>query len=117
VVQLLSRVAERERLIAELRDENARLKGLNGRPRIKPSGMEPAGEPKPRGERRKRGRRGKITPRVAVEDRVIKAQVPPGSRFKGYESYVVHDVVLRAEVVRYRRERWLTPEGTTTLRR
>ena len=47
VVQLLSKVAEQERLIAELRDENARLKGLNGRPRIKPSGMEPASEPKP----------------------------------------------------------------------
>ena len=30
VVQLLSKVAEQERLIAELREENARLKGLNG---------------------------------------------------------------------------------------
>jgi hypothetical protein len=39
VVQLLNRVAEQERLITELRDENARLKGLNCRPRIKPSGM------------------------------------------------------------------------------
>jgi hypothetical protein len=29
VVQLLSKVAEQERLIAELREENARLKGLN----------------------------------------------------------------------------------------
>jgi hypothetical protein len=54
VVQLLSKVAEQDRLITELRQENARLKGLNGRPRIKPSGMEPAGEPKPPGKRRKR---------------------------------------------------------------
>jgi hypothetical protein len=109
------KVAEQERLIAELREENARLKGLNGRPRIKPSGMEPASEPKPPGKRGKRRRRGKITPRVAILDRVIKAQVPLGSRFKGYESYVVHDIVLRAEVARYRRERWITPDGTTVL--
>jgi hypothetical protein len=42
VMQLLSKSADQDRLIAELREENARLKGLNGRPRIKPSGI---GEP------------------------------------------------------------------------
>jgi Transposase IS66 family len=115
VAQLLSKVAEQERLIAGLREENARLKGLNGRPRIKPSGMENAGEAKLPGKRGKRHRRGKIVPRVAIQDRVIKARVPPGSRFKGYESYVVQDVVLRAEVVRYRRERWITPDGIAVL--
>ena len=72
VVQLLSKVAEQERLIAELREENARLKGLNGRPRIKPSGMEDASERKLPGKRGKRRRRGKIVPRVGIEDRVIK---------------------------------------------
>ncbi|MFI4959584.1 MAG: hypothetical protein ACHP7C_10570 [Lysobacterales bacterium] len=86
VVQLLSKVAEQERLIAELREENARLKGLNGRPRIKPSGMEDASLPKRSSQRVKHRRRGKIVPRVAIEDRVIEAQVPPGSRFKGYET-------------------------------
>ena len=115
VVQLLSKVAEQERLIAELREENARLKGLNGRPRIKPSGMEDASEPKRSAKRGKHRRRGKIVPRVAIEDRVIKAQVPPGSRFKGYESFVVQDIVLRAEAIRYRRERWVTPDGTIVL--
>ena len=115
VVQLLSKVAEQERLIAELREENARLKGLNGRPRIKPSGMEDASLPKRPGQRGKRRRRGKIVPRVAIEDRVIKAQVPPGSRFKGYETFVVQDIVLRAEAIRYRRERWITPHGMMVL--
>jgi hypothetical protein len=115
VAQLLSKVAEQERLIADLREENGRLKRLNGRPRIKPSGMEDASKPKLSGKRDKRRRRGKIVPRVAIEDRVIKAQVPPGSRFKGYETFVVQDIVLRAEAVRYRRERWVTPDGAMVL--
>ena len=106
VVQLLSKVTEQDQLIAELREENARLKGLNGRPRIRPSGMEDASQPK---------RRGKVVPRVAIEDRVIKAQVPAGSRFKGYETFVVQDIVLRAAAIRYRRERWVTPDGTIVL--
>src|SRR3982751_3864475 len=58
-----------------------------------------------------RGRRGPVTPRVAVEDRILGATVPPGSRFKGYADFVVQDLVLRARCIRYRRERWLTPEG------
>ena len=39
--------------------------------------------------------------------------VPRGSQFKGYEPYQVQDLVLTARVVRYRRERWLTPDGET----
>jgi hypothetical protein len=31
--------------------------------------------------------------------------------FKGFEDYVVQELVFRKHVVRYRRERWLTPDG------
>jgi hypothetical protein len=115
VLKLLAENSERKRLIAELRDEVARLKGLNGRPKIKPSGMEPGTTPKPTGKRGRRRRRGKVVPRVGAEDQVVKAEVPAGSRFKGYEDYVVQDVVLQARVIRYRRERWVTPDGRTVI--
>jgi hypothetical protein len=107
---LLSQVTELERTVAAQREEIARLKGLKGRPPIKPSGMEQATEPKPPRGAQGRGR-GKVEPRVAVEERVLHATVPPGSRFRGYQDFLVQDLVLRTEAVRYRRERWLTPEG------
>jgi Transposase IS66 family len=109
VVRLLGKVASLEQTVAVQRAEIARLKGLKGRPALKPSGMEKASEPKPPGS--PKGRRGPVTPRVTVEDQVIKATVPPGSRFKGYADFVVQDLVLRACCIRYRRERWLTPDG------
>ena len=47
VVSLLETVAQLEVKVAALTEENAQLKGLKGRPNLKPSGMEKGTDPLP----------------------------------------------------------------------
>ena len=117
LIDLFGEVSGLKQLVVELREEIARLKGQKGRPRIKPnakpSGMEKATEPaKPLPRERPRGR-GKVQPTVAVEDKIIPIAIPEGSVFKDYKDYVVQDLIISVEAIRYRRVCWLTPDGKT----
>jgi ribosomal protein L29 len=112
VFQLLEEISALRAEKAAQGEEIARLKGLKGRPKIRPSGMEPATDPKPADGTADKRRRGGAK-RVVSEERVITVVPPPGSRFKGYESYVVEDLVVRPATIRYRRQRWRTPTGET----
>ena len=99
-----------------LRDEIARLKNLPPRPPFRPSGMDKATDPKSAGEASKKKPRGakRDMDRISREQ-ILTATVPPGSRFKGYKSCYVRELVLQAELVHYRRECWVTPAGKTIL--
>ena len=115
-IELLEEVADLKAENEALREEIARLKGLKGRPKLKPSGMhqetQARAKAKSGGQKRRRG--PKNSNLVIDEDKVLKAEgVPEDSRFKGTEDYVVQDLIIKSHVVRLRRERWLTPEGRT----
>ena len=122
---LQARVDEQEVAMAALRvesqalrDEVARLKGLPPRPPSRLSGMEQATQPGAADKDEKRPKRPRGVKRDAqaiTAERVLKASVPAGSRFKGYEDILVRDLRVAAEVIRYRRERWVLSSGETVL--
>ena len=116
VVQLLTRVAVLEEENQRLREEIARLKALPKRPQLAPGSMDKASERglSPRSKRPSRRRHhrqsGRRTPPV-TEERTLVVEVPPGSHRRGFEPYTVQDLVLTPHIIRFRRERWVTPDG------
>jgi hypothetical protein len=109
-------------LIGRLKDEIAVLKGEKQRPRFKASGMEEkAGKEEVQGEETAKKRpgsekRSKTQTLVIHEERAIAPEaIPAGSCFKGYQDYVVQDLVIEAHNTLYRLERWETPAGDTLL--
>src|SRR5271154_5755494 len=110
VVQVLEENARLKAEMAARREEFARLKGLKGRPQLKPSGMEKSTEAQAKGNR-KPGRRGAKRSKLTInETKIIKAEnIEAGSRFKGYDEFIVQDVIVQPRTVLYRRERWQLP--------
>ena len=83
---LQAKVDAQQVTITALRDKVARLKGLPPRPPLRPSGMEQATQPgaADKDERRPKRPRGvKRDAQAITAERVLKAAVPAGSRFKG----------------------------------
>jgi hypothetical protein len=115
LMQALEEVARLKSENDKLREEIARLKGLQGRPKLKPSGMERAADAG-RSTGRK-GRRGAKRMALAIDEtRILKPDsLPQGARFKGYEDFIVQDIVIKPWTLRYRRERWLLPSGETVV--
>src|SRR5437867_76032 len=113
------RIRELEETVQQLRDEIAVLKGQKPRPQIAPSRLEqsrlqpPLVEGQKRPGSQKRPKNAQLT--ITQEIRIPFPDPPAGSVSKGYEEYLVQELVMRAEVTRYLRERIVTPQGQSLL--
>jgi hypothetical protein len=135
IEHLLEENGRQAEIIQQMRDEIAVLKGQKAKPKFKPSGMEtetgPDGDRHGREEEdggsgdneeagRKPRKRAGSCKRSKSEQLVIhetikvapRASIPQGSRFKGYRDFIVQDLRIEAHNICYRREVWLTPDGT-----
>lgn len=99
-----------------LRDEIAILKGEKARPKIKPSSLEGRGsnnsdssEKRPGSAKRKKTKTLEIHETIKVPPE----NLPSGSKFKGYNDFVVQGLEIKPLNIRYRLERWESPDGQT----
>jgi hypothetical protein len=118
VLLLLDIIQQQQEQIARLEDEIALLKGLKPRPTIRPSILESPPDPPPNAPRKrpgsdKRPKNAQLT--IHREVLVPLPDPPPGAVFKGYEDYVVQELILHAQATRYRRERWQLTDGGSRL--
>jgi len=102
--------------IQQLRDEIARLKGQKPKATIKPSKLEQGlqNNQKDAGTGKRPGslKRSKTEELQIHETKKIRPEgIPPGSRFKGYQDYVVQDILMKLHNTNYRLESWQTPDN------
>ena len=114
LIQIIQTQAEQLQALKEenreLKDEIARLQKRPKRPKFRPgiqqrnrSGKaQPPDSPQPNHS---------STSRIREEVRIAPENLPLDSRFKGFQTFKVEDVELKAKEVTYKLEVWQTPDG------
>lgn len=115
--QLLDRVGELEKSLQEVRDDNAVLKGQKPKPIIRPSRLESSPTPRPPGSKRpgseKRSKNAELV--IHKEVPLHPPNLPKEAVFKGYEPFVVQELIVEAQNTRYLRARYELPTGGSLL--
>ena len=109
IAQLLSIIELQIKEIQLLKDEIARLKGQKPRPKIKPSILE---KQRSTAKKKKRKKHAKKSKKIEIHEVVpIEPEhIPAGSTYKGYQDYLVQDLIISNWNICYRRQRWQTPD-------
>jgi len=110
-------IAGLKETVQQLRDENAWLKGEQGKPTIRPRPAAHSSEQERPADRPpsapRAARRAVVVDREEVR-RVDRSTLPSDAEYKGLAPFVVQEVVLRTDTVRYLREKWYAPSTGRT---
>lgn len=116
---LQQEIQEFKRINQQLRDENHRLKGEQGKPDIKPStkgaknkNFSSEKERKKRKKRNKKSKKDRIKTHNRQVCKVDPAILPEDARFKGYQPVVVQDVIFKAYNTLFLKENTTPPPST-----
>lgn len=106
--------------IQQLRDEINRLKGEQGKPGIKANMSQSVAKHSSEKERRKarvrhkKSKKGSIVVNREEVVRVKRESLPADATFKGYEEVVIQDILLSADNVCFRKEKYYSPSEHKT---
>jgi hypothetical protein len=113
--QCMEIIQSQKMQIQQFKDEIARLKGGNPKPKIQPSKLDSDINGKKQHKRGERRKKRKKRMKINQEKKLQAKDVPEGSTFKGYKPFIVQDLVLQAMITKYYREDWETPDGRRIL--
>jgi hypothetical protein len=118
VENLQAKVQEQAEVIQRQRDEINRLKGEQGKPKIKAN--KPARDQSSEKERRESKPHHKADKQSEIKiDRVEmltieEARLPQDAKFKGYEEVVIQDRDIRTETIKFRKENYYSASQRQT---
>ena len=120
IEQLSADLREAQAENQRLRDEINRLKGEQGKPKIKDNAAKPPADHSSEKERRKPRPRHKGSKKAAIaihREQVVevdRARLPADAEFKGYEDVVVQDIVLKTDNVCFHKQKYYAPSTRQT---
>ena len=125
LVETLSEENEKLKVeIQKLRDENNRLKGEQGKPNIrgnkdggKGKNLSSEKERKKRKEKKKKKSKSKkknIRINRSEVCEVDQSKLPADAEFKGYESVLIQEILIKTDNVEYKKERFYSPSEKRT---
>jgi len=114
VETLNQEILELKRQNQELRDEINRLKGEQGKPKIKPNKKNPSQyssekERKKSKKRKKRSKKNRIKTHDSRICYVDKSLLPKDAQFKGYDRVVIQDIKFEAHNTLFLKEKYYSP--------